>query len=347
MGTWNREEVPRKERYSEISKVYLPDMDEQTDQPSPSRATISLVILGGIVAVSTASIFIKFAQHAGASSIVIAAFRLTLATLGLAPVALVKYRSELRNLGKREWLLALLSGVFLALHFAVWVSSLQYTSVASSVVLVTTTPLWVALLAPAVLHERVGAATYAGLFLALAGGTVVGLSDACTWQAGAITCPSGAAFFAGTAFWGDLLALAGAWMAAGYMLVGRRLRPKMDLIPYIFVVYGMAAVVLIGIMLGTRASPFGLAPLTYLWLVLLALVPQLMGHSVFNWSLKYVPVSLVSVTLLGEPVGSTVLAYFILQEQPGWVKVIGAVLILAGIWLTARSGGNKPAIQDI
>ena len=305
---------------------------------SPRRSTLTIILLGGILAVSTASIFIKFAQHAGAPSIVIAAFRLSLATLGLAPVALTGYRSELRRLTRREWLLALLSGSFLALHFAFWITSLQYTSVASSVVLVTTTPLWVGLLAPLVLHERVGLATYAGLVLALAGGTVVALSDACAWQVGTLTCPTIATFLSRTAFLGDFLALAGAWMAAGYMLVGRRLRAKINLIPYIFVVYGMAAVILIAIMLGMGESPLGLSPITYLWLVLLALIPQLLGHSIFNWALKYIPVSLVSVTLLGEPVGSTVLAFFILQEQPAWLKIIGAILILAGIWLAARTG---------
>jgi drug/metabolite transporter (DMT)-like permease len=314
---------------------------------SPSRTTLILVLLAGILAVSTASIFIKFAQHAGAPSIVIAAFRLTLASLVLAPLALRRYRSELRQLTRREWFLALLSGVFLALHFAVWVTSLQYASIASSVVLVSTTPLWVAVFAPLVLRERVGVSTYIGLALALAGGTVVGLSDACTWHAGSLTCPAVGTFFGGTAFLGDFLALAGAWMAAGYMLVGRSLRAKINLIPYIFVVYGMAAVVLIAIMFGMGQSPLGLPPLTYLWLVLLALVPQLLGHSIFNWSLKYIPVSLVSVTLLGEPVGSTVLAWFILQEQPGWIKIIGALLILAGIWLAARAGDKHQTFPKV
>jgi len=303
---------------------------------TPSRSTITFVLLGGIVAVSTASIFIKFAQHEGAPSIVIAAFRLTLAALGLAPLALTRYRTELLKLTRREWLLALLSGVFLAFHFALWITSLHYASVASSVVLVSTIPLWVALASPLVLHERVGTATYIGLALALAGGTVVSLSDACSFQSGSLTCPSATVFFGGMAFLGDFLALAGAWMAAGYMLVGRKLRAKVDLIPYIFVVYGMAAIILIAVMFGFGESPLGFKPITYLWLVLLGLVPQLLGHSIFNWSLKYIPVSLVSVTLLGEPVGSTILAYFILQEQPGWIKIIGAVLILAGIWLAAR-----------
>jgi drug/metabolite transporter (DMT)-like permease len=303
---------------------------------APRRTTISLILFGGILAVSTASIFIKFAQHAGASSIVIAAFRLSLSTLVLAPLALTGYRSELRRLKRREWFLAILSGLFLAMHFAVWITSLQYTSVASSVVLVTTTPLWVGLAAPLVLKERVSKATYAGLALALAGGTVVGLSDACIWQTGRFVCPGLVTFFGGTAFLGDFLALAGAWMAAGYMLVGRNLRAKISLIPYIFIVYGIAALVLITTMFGMGESPLGLTPITYLWMILLALVPQLLGHSIFNWSLKHIPVSLVSVTLLGEPVGSAILAYFILQEQPGWVKILGAILILAGIWLASQ-----------
>ncbi len=109
----------------------------------------------------------------------------------------------------------------------------------------------------------------------------------------------------------------------------------MELVPYIFIVYGMAAVVLIIIMLGMGDTPLELPPLAYLWFALLALVPQLFGHSTFNWALKYLPASFVSVTLLGEPVGSTVLAYLIFQEQPGWIKIGGAMLILAGIWLAA------------
>jgi len=304
--------------------------------PVPRRAILTLGLLAGILAASSAAIFIRFAQHEGVPSIVIAAARLTLASLLLAPIALTRYRSNLFRLSPQEWILALLSGFFLAFHFATWITSLEYTTVASSVVFVTTTPLWVALLAPLVLREHLGMAALIGLILALAGGFIVGLSDACVWQAGALSCPPWKIFFGGTSFLGDFLALVGAWMAAGYMLVGRKLRAKMELVPYIFIVYGMAAVVLVFIMLGMRESPFGLPTLAYLWFALLALVPQLFGHSTFNWALKYLPASFVSVTLLGEPVGSTVLAYFIFQEQPGWVKISGALLILVGIWLAAR-----------
>jgi drug/metabolite transporter (DMT)-like permease len=313
--------------------------DTMNENQLPERTTLILGILGGVAAVSTAAIFIRFAQQEGAPSIVIAAARLTIASLVLAPIALTRYRSALHGLTRQEWFLALLAGLFLALHFGTWITSLEFTSVASSVVFVSTTPLWVAILAPLVLRERLGVAAGIGLILALSGGAVVGLSDTCTWQSGAISCPPLQTFFAGKAALGDLLALTGAWMAAGYILAGRKVRSKMELIPYIFIVYGMAAFVLIGIMLGFGESPTGLPSLAYLWFVLLALIPQLLGHSTFNWALKYLPASFVSVALLGEPVGSTILAYFVFQEVPGWVKIGGAALILAGIWMASR--GDK------
>jgi drug/metabolite transporter (DMT)-like permease len=307
----------------------------------PSRLFLTLAILGGILAVSTSSIFIRFAQQ-DAPSLVIAAYRLTLASLILAPLALKKYRAELRSLTRLEVGLSLLSGFFLALHFATWISSLEYTSVASSVVLVTTTPLWVALLSPLLLREINGKTVVIGMVLALAGGVVVSLADACTWQAG-LVCPPLATFVRGTAFFGDFLALCGAWAAAGYVLIGRRLRAKMSLIPYIFVVYGMAAVVLLIILGISREPVFGYLPVTYLWLLLLALVPQLLGHSTFNWALRYLPASLVSITLLGEPIGSTILAYLILKEAPTPLKILGALLILAGIYVASANDEKKPA----
>jgi drug/metabolite transporter (DMT)-like permease len=302
----------------------------------PSHSTLIFGLLAGITASSTAAVFIRFAQNEGAPSIVIAAARLTIASLILAPIALTRYRSNLYQLSRYEWLLALLSGFFLALHFASWITSLEYTTIASSVVLVSTSPIWVGLLAPIVLHERVGRSTLVGLILALTGGVIIALGDTCTWQLGSITCPPVRTYFSREAFWGDFLALLGAWMAAGYLLVGRKLRAKMELIPYIFLVYGMASVTLLAIMFIEGKSSIGLPPLAYLWFVLLALVPQLFGHTMFNWALKFLPASFVSVTLLGEPIGSTILAYFIFQEIPGVVKISGAILIMSGIFFAAR-----------
>jgi drug/metabolite transporter (DMT)-like permease len=304
-----------------------------------ARLILPFAILGAILAVSTASIFIRFAQRE-APSLVIAAFRLTFASLILAPIALTRHRAELHQLTRRELLLALLSGVFLALHFATWITSLEYTTVASSVVLVSTSPLWVALLSPLVLRERLTRAVLVGMLLALTGGVVIALSDACVWQNG-LSCPSLAEFVQGGAFFGNFLALAGAWMVAGYLLIGRRLRSKMSLIPYIFVVYSIAAIALIVIMFAAGETPLGYPPMTYVWMLLLALVPQLIGHSTYNWALRYMPAALVAVTTLGEPIGSTILAYFLLREAPTWIKLGGATMILAGIWLASKAENHE------
>jgi drug/metabolite transporter (DMT)-like permease len=308
-----------------------------TDSENRPPVSPALAIPIGILAVSTSSIFIRYAQADGVSSLVIAAWRLSLASLILAPIALIRYRGELRSLDHRGLLLALFSGVFLAIHFATWITSLEFTSVASSVVLVSTAPLWVAILAPLTIREPVGRTVLIGMGLALIGGTIVGLSDSCTLSGfSSLQCPPLSEFVGGAAFLGDILALVGALAAAGYLLIGRSLRERMSLIPYIFVVYGMAAVVLVIVMFAAGESPFGYEPQTYLWFLFLALIPQLLGHSTFNWALRYLPAAFVSITLLGEPIGSAILAYFILDEVPTALMVFGAILILVGIYIASR-----------
>ena len=301
-----------------------------------------LVIIFGILAVSTGSIFVRYAQE-DAPSIVIAAYRLGLATLFLAPLALFKHRTELAGIQGRDRWLAIGSGIFLALHFATWISSLEYTTVVSSVVLVSTAPLWVALLSPVTVKEPLTKAILIGMGLAFVGVVVVGISDVCSIANGKLVCPSFNEFIRGEAFIGDLLALAGAWMAAGYLLIGRRLRGGISLVPYIFVVYGIAALLLIGLMFASGQSATGYAPQTYVWLILLALVPQIMGHSSFNWALGYLSAAFVSITLLGEPIGSAVLAYILLDETPTFLKIIGAILILAGIFVASRGEVTRKA----
>jgi drug/metabolite transporter (DMT)-like permease len=324
----------------------LPDSQKRP----PISPTLAITI--GILAASTASIFIRFAQADNVSSLVIAAWRLSLASLILAPLALLRHRAELRALNRRSLFLALLSGAFLATHFATWITSLEYTSVASSVVLVSTAPLWVAILAPITIREQVGRMVLMGMGLALVGVTIVGISDVCIpplSSAGtfnsfpSLACPPLSEFFGGTAFLGDLLALVGALTVAGYLLIGRSLRENMSLVPYIFVVYGMAALILVVIALATGEPLFGYEPQTYLWFLLLALIPQLLGHSTYNWALGYLPASFVSVTLLGEPISSAILAYFILDEVPTALMIFGAILILIGIYIASRRQAGQVA----
>ncbi len=279
----------------------------------------------GLVIVSTASIAIRYAQ-AYASSIVIAAWRLTAASLVALPILLIRERGSLRALSRRDVGLGLASGAFLALHFATWITSLEYTTVASAVVLVSTMPLFVALLAPFTIHERITRSVLVGLTLALAGGVAIALSDS----------PSTSGASAGIALRGDLLAIAGAAAGAGYLLIGRRLRRHLTLLTYIGLSYSTAAVVLLAWMLLAGQPAFGYPLQAYGLFVFLALGPQLLGHSSFNWALHYLPASVVAVTLLGEPVGSTILAYFLLNEQPSAFKIASMFLILAGIYLAAR-----------
>lgn len=282
-------------------------------------------IATGIAAVSSASIFIRYAQRE-APSLVIAAARLTLASLILAPIAWARYRAEYRRLTRLDGWLVVFSGVFLALHFATWISSLEYTTIASSTVLVSTSPLFVAVASWLLLREKVGRAVIVGLVVALVGSVIIGLSDA--GKAGSTL---------RNALLGDVLAFAGAVAVAGYLLIGRRVRAKLSLVPYIAAVYGTAAVVMLALVGLARQTFTGYTPATYGWLLLLALVPQLIGHSSFNWALAHLPATFVSVATLGEPIGSTLLAYIILGEAPGLVKLMGAVLILVGIAVASHN----------
>lgn len=288
----------------------------------------------GILAVSTAAIFIRFAQQE-APSLVIAAYRLGLASLILLPFSFQHARREVTGLSGSDRLRALLAGVFLAVHFAAWIISLELTSVASSVVLVTTTPLWVAIFSPLFLKERMRKEVWWGLGLAFSGGVVVAASQACVWENNQVTCTSLSAFFQGKALIGNLLALMGAWMAAGYLLVGRKVRPLISLRSYTLLVYSTAAVVLIGLAALNGYSFTGYTLPVFGWFLLLAIIPQVIGHSSFNWALRYLPATFVSLALLGEPVGATILAMIFLREVPMINEIIGGGMILAGIYLAS------------
>lgn len=303
------------------------------------RPWTPLVLVAGILAVSAASIFVRFAQQ-GADSLVIAAGRLAIATLVLAPIALARHRGALRGLTRHELALALVSGALLAVHFASWIASLALTTVLQSVVLVTTTPLWVALLSPIVLHERLSRGAALGLLLAVAGGALMALGGGRAGPADAVA--------AAGAWRGGTLALIGALAMAGYLLVGRRLRARMALVPYVFVVYGAAAVVLAGSVAVAGRRVTGLDPGTWGWIALLALVPQLVGHTTFNWALRHLRATPVAVVLFGEPVGAAILAWLVLGETPTAPRIAGALVILAGVFLAARAegGADEPRATD-
>lgn len=296
-------------------------------------AFFSLVI--AILAASVAPILIRYAQ-VEAPSLVIAALRLALAALILAPVALRKGAAEIKQMSVKQRALATMAGLLMGLHFAAWTSSLEYTDVASAVFLVNTLPLWVALLSPLVLRESLSRMALVGMGVILVGGLIVGASDTCTWQAGGLECPSLRTFVSGSALWGDLLALAGALLNAGYLMVGRSIRGSVSLVSYIFWVYSTGAVALLGLVWVVGQSVAGYSPMTYLWILLIALLPQLLSHSIYNWLLRYISAGYVSIAMMGVPVSATLLAFLLLGEAPSGAKVVGAGMILAGIYIATQ-----------
>jgi drug/metabolite transporter (DMT)-like permease len=316
-------------------------MDNQPTAESgrPIVSPVAAVLLA-VLAASTASLFIRYAQ-ASAPSLAIAAWRMVIATVALIPLALLRYRSDLAHTRRRDLVLISTAGALLALHFAAWITSLAHTTVASSVVLVSIAPLFVAILSPLLLHERIERSVAIGIGLAFVGVLVVAANDACSSSSGAMACPTWNEFLDGEAIKGDLLALGGAAAVAGYMLIGRSVRARMSLVPYITLTYAAAALVLLALTAIARQPLLGFPAQTYGWILLLALIPQLIGHSTYNWALKYLPAAFVSISLLGEPVGSTVLAMVLLGEIPSGLKLAGAGLILAGIVLAMRRPARR------
>ena len=290
-----------------------------------NRATKLPFDIAGVVAVSTGAIFARLAD---APALVIAAYRVGLAVLVITPIAGWRVRHELMAMSRRDLLLGLLSGFFLAMHFAAWISSLDFTSIANSVVLVNTNPLWVAMFTPLITRERILKTTLVSVILSVIGGIIIGAGD----------------FALGSkALLGDGLALLGSICAAIYLLLGRTLLRNLSLLAYIQVCYGCAAVVLwvIVIAAGLPISGFSAGTTAAFWAM--ALIPQLIGHTSYNWSLKWFSASMVAVSLLGEPIGATILGYLIFGETVTLSKFIGGGLILVAIYIAAVGEERKRA----
>ncbi|HJV44974.1 MAG TPA: DMT family transporter, partial [Bacillota bacterium] len=244
--------------------------------------------------------------------------RLGFTILFMAPFFIFKHLGELRYLGIKNLLLSTIAGIFLAMHFILWFESLNYTSVASSVVLVTLQPLFSFLGGYIFFKEKLTfKSILAGLF-ALSGSIVIGWGD---FRIG------------GNALWGDILALLGAGAVTGYWLFGQGLRKSLSLITYTFLVYGTSTLTLIiyNLILGYSFFPY--SKQDWLMFILLALIPTLLGHTLFNWLIKWMNATTISMSILGEPVGSSLLAYFILGEIVTVPQWIGGIIIIFGIYI--------------
>jgi drug/metabolite transporter (DMT)-like permease len=302
----------------------------QSADLQPSRVKVISILILGILSVSFAAIFIRLASKAAplegpGFALVIAAGRMGIAALLLLPTTLLALQRY--SLERKQWLYILGAGFFLALHFLSWISSLEYTSVAASTALVTTNPLWVSLFSWLFLKESPSKLTWIGAGIALLGGALVGLG-----QDGGLS---------SNPILGNSLALLGAVAVSAYFLLGRQVQLSgVPITLYSGLVYAVAALFLVPLpwMTGVGYS----APLeAYLWIGLLALVPQVLGHTSFNWAVKYVHPTLVTVLILLEPIGASLAAIALFGEIPGPSVLIGALILLLGVgvalWQPIRS----------
>lgn len=287
------------------------------DRPSP------LLALGvAIMAISTSAILVRWSQ---APNLIKAFYRVLFTVMFLMPIAILRYRDAFTRLDIKHVLAALVTGVALAVHFVAWFESLDWTSVAASVTLVQSQPIFVAIGAAIILNERVSRRIIIGICIAIGGIAIMTVPES--------TLTGKRPLF------GNSLALLGAVMAAAYVLAGRSLRQRIALIPYVTLVYTACALVLLGVSLASDVSVDLLSYPQREWLLFLAMAvgPGLLGHTVINWALKHLESTVVSVSLLGEPLGSSVLALLLLSEVPAVPTIVGGGVVLSGIWLTIRS----------
>lgn len=295
---------------------------KETPSRAPRPWLLWTLVAAAIAAISCASIFIRLAA---APSMAIAAYRVGIAALALVPGVWYKRRGPAQGWNARIIARTLLAGLFLAGHFLFWIESLNHTSVASSVALVSLTPVFAGILSSVLLKERPSRKLWLGLAVSVGGSIGIAGTDY------SLSVES---------LYGDLLALAGALMAAGYFLSGRYLRRFLGIAGYALGVYGAAAVLLLGACLATATPLTGFDPRTWLLLALLALIPQLIGHTTFNWTLRFLPATMVAVLTLGEPIGATLLAYLFLHETLTMEKSLGLAILFLGILLSSLGGSS-------
>ena len=298
------------------------------DAPLPP----GLVLAAAVFAIGWAGPLVRFTT---APALVVAVWRLLFSVAAIAVVLTARRRwGDVLRLERRDWLLALGSGTLLAAHFWSWITSLQWTSVASSVVLVNTQPVFVALMSALFLGERANRRQWLGIGVAVTGAAVIGWGD---FGLGA------------SPLYGDLLAVAGAVFAAGYYVIGRNLRQRLDLWVYIGVVYGVAALVLaIAVAVSPSAALWGHAPVDWLVFVALAAGPMMIGHTGVNYALRYMPAYVANLATLGEPIAATIIAWLLpaIGEVPSAQVVVGGVLVGAGILVGFQSRGAGAGRRD-
>ena len=294
----------------------------------PKSTHVGIILAIGVLAVSTSAIFIRLAMAAAGKqgvgfSLFLAASRLTVAALILLPTW---RKIKTVKVPIKAYSYAIAAGVCLALHFATWISSLAFTSIAASTTLVTTNPLWVALLSWFCLKEKLSKQTLIGILIALGGGVLIALGDVQTENT------------YNNPILGDSLALIGAWMVSLYLLLSYQAQKQgLSLRYYIAIVYTTAALTLLPFPLLFATSYFDYPNQVYAYVLLMALVPQLIGHTSLNWSLRWISPTFVTLSILFEPIGSSFLGAVIFAEMPSSLVIVGGFILLLGVAIAIKN----------
>ncbi|KOS63963.1 DMT family transporter [Lysinibacillus sp. FJAT-14222] len=269
----------------------------------------------GVISVSLSAIFVKLAN---AESGVIAFYRMLFSVLIMAPLFVLKYTKELKQLLRRDWLFSSIAGIFLAFHFILWFESLNYTSVASSTVLVTLQPLFAFVGTYFFFKEKITVKTICAGAVAIFGSVLISWGDF---------------KLSGTAFYGDMLALIACALITAYLFFGQDVRKRLSLVTYTMIVYVVSTITLFLYVLikGESFGPY--STMDWIWFILLAIVPNLFGHTLFNWSIKYVSTNVISIAILFEPIGAAILALLIFKEYLIATQIIGGLIVIVGILL--------------
>lgn len=288
------------------------------------KQTPFIALFVSIIGVSFAAVIIKTTT---AQPLIISFYRLLFTTLLLLPLLLFspRIRKQIAMITQKEYIIMILIGIILALHFTFWVTSLRYTSVASSVILVTSHPVLVAPLSYVFLQEKISKINIIGIIISLCGVFTLVYGNY-----------SGA--FAQTSLFGNILSLSGGIAAGFYILGGRYMRRTVSVVVYAVIVYAIATTVLLTFISVSQTELFALTQTDFMLIFLMAVVSGVGGHTLYNWSLAHVRASLASVALLGEPIGSALLALLIpwIQEVPTVWTLVGGSIVLTGVYLTAR-----------
>ncbi len=292
---------------------------KQSDATDQSHTRVLIGMSFAVIALAFSSVFIKKLEQQSVPPLVIAFYRMAFATGLLAPfAALFKWR-EIRALARKDLALLLLGGFSLAVHFGAWISSLKYIPISTSVVLVNSHPLFVVLASYLFLRERPTRVHLSGTALGLAGMLIIGRDGLTGIE---------------SSLFGQGLAIVGALAVVGYFIIGRKVRARVSLLGYVTPLYAVCALFLLAWALAAGNSLYPYQPSVWGYFLALAIVPTILGHTVFNWAIKHVRPSAISLAFLGEPVVASLLGFIIFGQRPSPATYLGGVLVLAGIYLT-------------